>query len=197
MPSTPAFSVAVAAVHADPILASANTPIVVANGSAIPGLIGESQKWFKQAPPYVAWIPKPMGDRFDLERGSRGASPPKAAGTTPQWIMTRWCAARLYINCLQQPGQGANQGPADFDTMEVTVNAFLAALHRQLRGSYELGPGGIEETQGTELMKDRKVYVLDLWISTPITEMPTEATTAQILSVPITAGINTPTNPPQ
>lgn len=190
MASTPSFSAAVAAVHADPILANANPPIAATANFAIPGLIGESQKWLKQTAPYVVWHPTHLGDRFDLERGSRGASPPVAAGTTPQWIMTRWCQARLYINCLQT-------GPGDFDTMELTLNSFLAALHRTLRGSYTLGAGGLEETKGTELTKDRKVYLLDIAISTPITEVPSEATLAQILQVPINAGITTPTNPPK
>lgn len=170
MASTPSLANIVAAVHADPILLNYIPP-----GSATPqafaGLIGESSRAAKASPPYVVWIP--TRDRFEVIAGQKTATGP----AFPRLIRTRWMGVELHINCP------AGAGPTDFDQVDVALNAVIAAIHRTLRGSYQLGGGELKDTKGTELTKDRKVYLLNAEFAVPITEMSATAVLATITTI--------------
>ena len=170
MASVGSLASIVNAVHADTILLN-YLPPGSATPVSLPGLIGEASKQAKQTAPYVVWIP--TKDRFEVISAQKTAT----GGRGPRLIRTRWMGVELHINCP------AGAGPTDFDQVDVALNAVVAALHRQLRGSYNITGGEIMGTKGTELTKAWKVYVLSAEFAVPMTEVPETSAVATVTTI--------------
>ena len=100
-------------------------------------------------------------------------------------------AAADYFWCVAH-----DQLVADYATTEYLLNAFLASVHSQLRGFYELSRGEWLY-QESELMIDGKSYALGLTLEVPVLEMATPAIgLAKVTSLPQTDTIGQTTTTP-